>query len=249
MFTRTRIAAIAALALAAVLVTAGAASAHVKVSGIDVTQGGYGVITFRVPSESATLSTTQIAITFPSDTPIVSVSTQPKAGWTSVVTTDKLATPITTDDGQIDSYVSKVTFTADSASTAIPPQEFELFNLSVGPLPKVSQLSFPTLQSYSDGSTVNWNEKSADGTTEPQHPAPTLALPKAASSDSSTASTSGETATTSTPVAPAPSNSADWTGIVGLVAGVLALIVSLIAIARSTRPAAARDSATTTTQP
>ncbi|MES1211997.1 MAG: DUF1775 domain-containing protein, partial [Leifsonia sp.] len=59
----TRIAAVAALSIAGVLLVAGAASAHVAVSGIDVTQGGYGVLTFRVPSESDTLSTTEIDIT------------------------------------------------------------------------------------------------------------------------------------------------------------------------------------------
>jgi uncharacterized protein len=220
--TITRIATAGALSIAAVLMAAGAASAHIKVSGIDVTQGGYGVLTFRVPSESDTLSTTEIDIAFPADTPIASVSLQPKAGWTGTVTTAKLGTPITTDDGRLDSYVSRVTFTADDAASAIPPQEFELFNLSVGPLPKTPTVSFPTLQTYSDGSTVDWSEKSANGT-EPEHPAPTLALPTAASGAATPAAT--KPATTA--------SASDWTGIAGLVAGLLALIVSAIALVRS----------------
>ncbi|MES1212721.1 MAG: YcnI family protein, partial [Leifsonia sp.] len=180
--------------------------------------------------ESDTLSTTEIDITFPADTPIASVSLQPKAGWTGKVTTAKLATPITTDDGTIDSYVSRVTFTADDAATAIPPQEFDLFNLSVGPLPTMPTVSFPTLQHYSDGSTVDWNERSADGT-EPEHPAPTLALPAAAASPAAAAAGHGS----ATP--PATPSGTEWTGVAGLVAGVLALIVSVIALVRTRREA------------
>ncbi|HEY4152664.1 MAG TPA: YcnI family protein [Pseudolysinimonas sp.] len=228
----TRIAAVAALSIATVLIAAGAASAHVKVTGIDVTQGGYGVLTFRVPSESDTLSTTEIDITFPKDTPIASVSLQPKAGWTGVVTTAKLDTPIATDDGEIDTYVSQVTFTADDAASAIPPQEFDMFNLSVGPLPTTPTVSFPTLQTYSDGSTVDWSEQSANGT-EPEHPAPTLALPAVAAvgSDSGAASAAPDTAGTPTTV-----NGTEWTGFAGLVAGVLALIIAIIALVRVRPP-------------
>ena len=56
------------------------ASAHVKVSGTDAVQGGSGVITFRVPSESATAATTGLLIAFPAATPFTSVDVQPKAG-------------------------------------------------------------------------------------------------------------------------------------------------------------------------
>jgi uncharacterized protein len=222
--TVARIAATAALSVAAVLVAAGAASAHVEVSGIGVTQGGYGVLTFRVPSESDTLSTTEIDITFPKNTPIASVSLQPKAGWTGKITTAKLGTPITTDDGTVDSYVSRVTFTADDAASAIPPQQFELFNLSVGPLPTTPTVSFPTLQHYSDGSTVDWSERSADGT-EPEHPAPVLVLPAGAAAPQTAAPGEAET--------PSTASGTGWTGIAGLVAGVLALIVSVIAFVRT----------------
>ena len=102
----------ATAAAALVLAVAGPASAHVRVDG-PVTAGGYGVLTFRVPTESDTASTVKLAVTFPKDTPIISVSTQPKAGWTASVATDKLAKPEKDDDGNtIDTYVSSVTWTA-----------------------------------------------------------------------------------------------------------------------------------------
>jgi hypothetical protein len=99
---RRRLVASAALTggfLIAGLVFAGSASAHVKVSGVDAVQGGSGVITFRVPFESDTASTTGLLITFPAATPFTSVDVQPKAGWTAKVTKKPLPHPLTDDDG------------------------------------------------------------------------------------------------------------------------------------------------------
>lgn len=214
----------AALAVASVLLFAGAASAHVKVSGIDVTQGGYGVLQFRVPSESETASTTGLTVTFPSDTPILSASTQQMPGWTATVTTAKLAKPLTTDDGSVDTYVSQIDWTADSAADAVPPKQFQFFTVSVGPLPKKPTVSFPALQRYSDGTTVNWNEAS-EGGAEPEHPAPVLSLPEASGGDSAT------TATTTR----ASSDGTAWIGVVGIVLGALGLVAGVIALLRTGR--------------
>jgi uncharacterized protein YcnI len=216
--------AVCALALAVAVAFAGPASAHVKVDGIDVTRGGEGVITFRVPTESDTLTTTALTVTLPSDHPIADASTQPKLGWTSKVTTKALTKPIKTDDGEVSSYVSSVTWTADSTADGIGPEQFDTFALSVGPFPDVTSLSFPALQTYSDGSTVDWNEKSVDGTTEPAHPAPVLAVAPAA----------GDTVT-AVPVADAvtANSSPAWLGIAGLIAGVLGLIAGIIALVRT----------------
>ncbi|QDZ16597.1 YcnI family protein [Humibacter ginsenosidimutans] len=229
----------AVLGVAGVLVVAGVASAHVKVSGVDTTQGGYGVLTFRVPSESATASTTELTVTFPSDTPITSASTQPMPGWTATVKTAKLAKPQKTDDGTIDTYVSQVDWKADNAAAAIPPGQFQMFNLSVGPLPKEPSVSFPSLQYYNDGSTVNWNEKSTGGA-EPEHPAPVLQL--AAATDATSGSTSTPTVTAQASGSTMDMNSSNdtaWTGIVGLIAGILGLIAGAIALVRSGRKPAA----------
>jgi uncharacterized protein YcnI len=218
-----------AIATVAVFAIAGPASAHVKVSGTDATRGGYGVVTFRVPSESATASTTELTVTLPSDTPILSADTQPKAGWTATVTTAKLAKPLKTDDGETTEYVSKVDWKANTPADAIPAGEFDMFNLSVGPLPDQASVAFPALQYYSDGTTVNWNEKSADGKTEPEHPAPVLELaaaPGAATSSDAPSVTTTASGTTSGP---------DGFGIAGLVAGILGLIAGVIALVRSRR--------------
>jgi uncharacterized protein YcnI len=54
----SRAAAVLVAALAAVLALATAASAHVGVSSDDATPGGFGKVTFRVPNESDSASTT-----------------------------------------------------------------------------------------------------------------------------------------------------------------------------------------------
>lgn len=208
------------VAASAAVLFAGPASAHVKVSGVDVTQGGYGLLTFRVPSESATASTTEIDITFPSDTPLISVDTKPKPGWTATIKNKPLATPMTDDDGaKVTQYVSEVDFKATAPNAGIPAGYFDTFDLEAGALPDKPQISFPTLQTYSDGSTVNWNEYSSDGgKTEPDHPAPTLALV----SDNAAASSSSS----STPA---------WPGWTGFGLGIAAVILAAGALLRSGR--------------
>ncbi|MCV7228470.1 YcnI family protein [Mycolicibacterium komossense] len=198
------------------------ALAHVEVSGTDANQGGYGVVTFRVPSESDTASTTELRVTLPDDSPILSAAVQPKPGWTATVTKKNLATPQKDDDGNpVTQYVSVVDWKADTPQAGIPPNQFDEFNLSVGPLPKTASMSFPAEQFYSDGTTVNWNQKAAEGQAEPEHPAPTLTLASDTSEKNADA-----------PAASAMPLSHDsgpaWPGIAGLV---IAIIAALLGIA------------------
>jgi uncharacterized protein len=174
---RRKLAIVLALA-AATFVLAGPASAHVTVHSTDAVQGGYSVLTFRVPTESDTASTTKLLVHFPTGTPIASVLVQPKPGWTFTTTSTKLPKPITTDDGDtLTSAVAQIVWTADSAATAIKPGEFDEFAISAGPLPKVKTLAFSAIQTYSDGSVVKWDETAAPGSdVEPQHPKPALTL-------------------------------------------------------------------------
>jgi uncharacterized protein len=181
---RKRLLFVLAVALAAVIGFAWPASAHVTVNAPGATQGGYSVLTFRVPTESATASTTKVQVRFPTDTPIASVLVQPHPGWTFKTITAKLDKPVTTDDGDsITEAVAEIDWTADSAADAIKPGEFDQFLVSAGPLPRTDTLAFATIQTYSDGSVVNWNQTAAPGSSaEPDHPKPTLTLAKAGQS-------------------------------------------------------------------
>lgn len=218
--------------LAAVLLVSSAASAHVKVGG-DIPQGGGGVITFRAPTESATARTVGLRVTFPAGTPVVSASTQPMAGWTSTVTTKKLARPVKTQDGTVDTYVAQILWKADTVSDGVPPGQFQMFNVSVYGMPETPSVTFPALQYYSDGTTVDWNEI-AEGGAVPQHPAPVLTLLPPASATPAPGVSGAPTVTAARAASGAAAGPA-WTGPVGMGAGIAALIVAVIALARTFR--------------
>jgi uncharacterized protein YcnI len=159
---------------ALLIVGSGAASAHVTVSSSDATQGGFGSLAFRVPTESDTASTTALKVVLPAGQPLASVAVQPKPGWKFTVSKAKLAKPITSDDGQVTEAVSEIDWTATAGG--IKPGEFDEFRLSVGPLPKADTMVFKVVQHYSNGTDVAWIEQAAAGAPEPAHPAPTLTL-------------------------------------------------------------------------
>jgi uncharacterized protein YcnI len=81
-------------ALAASVVVAGSASAHVSVSSQDAAPGGYGKITFRVPNESDTASTVGLRIQVPQEAAMTTYRTQPVPGWTVTLTTSDLDEPL-----------------------------------------------------------------------------------------------------------------------------------------------------------
>ena len=158
-------------------VAAAPALAHVTVNSTNAKQGGFGTIAIRVPTESDTASTTGVKVQFPADAPIANASIKPLPGWSYKVTTTKPATPIKNDDGEeVSEVVSVIEWTADSADAAIKPGEYQEFELSVGPLPKVDSLEFKTIQTYNDGSQVAWIEEKTAGAESPEHPAPVLKL-------------------------------------------------------------------------
>ena len=178
-----RLALLVTLALGALFALAGPAFAHVTIGATDAAPGGYTVATFRVPTESDTASTTKLVVSVP---PLGSVAVQPTPGWTAASKTAKLATPIKTDDGEQTEAISQITWTAQ-ADAAIKPGEFQQFNVSIGPLPNKAALSFPAIQYYSDGTVVRWIEQAAPGSkSEPDHPAPTLKIAAAATTQSQT---------------------------------------------------------------
>ena len=169
-------------ALAASLVLAGSASAHVTVSSQDAAPGGYGKITFRVPNESDSASTVALRIQVPPEAAMASLRTQPVPGWTAILTTSDLEEPLQVHGEEIRSYVSVVEFRADNGG-GIAPGEFQEFALSGGPFPEADAVSFPAVQRYSDGSESAWIEPSVEGQEEPERPAPVLALAAAAGTE------------------------------------------------------------------
>lgn len=179
-----RVAAVATVALLALTMGMASASAHVAVSSPGATQGGYAVITFRVPSESATATTTAVTVQLPADTPLSSARIKPIPGWTHATTMQTLTPPVTIAGREITQAIDTITWTADDG-IGIRSDEYQEFQISAGPLPEADQIVFKALQNYSDGTRVDWIEQAAPGsTTEPDHPAPTLALAAASAGGS-----------------------------------------------------------------
>jgi uncharacterized protein len=161
-----------------VVLGAAAAGAHVEVVPDRAPKGESAILSFSVPNEEDTADTVGLEVTLPTKSPIASVSTKPMPGWTVSVEKTKLSKPVTTDDGQVTEAVSKITWTATDGG--LKPGEFDLFTISAGPLPtNTNQLTFKAIQTYSDGTTVNWIEATVKGAPEPEHPAPVLTLTKA----------------------------------------------------------------------
>jgi uncharacterized protein YcnI len=216
-----RVGAVFAATAAAVLAFAAPASAHVTVNPSTATQGGYAKLTFRVPNEKDTASTTKVEVDLPDAAPIASVSLKPVAGWTAQVQKKTLATPLTDDDGaQITEAVSSIVWTAGPGSE-IGPGQFQEFDISAGPLPDVDQIIFKVLQSYSDGDVVRWIDEPTPGV-ELEHPAPILKLSPAAPA---ALATSGD--------GDGGNGAALGLGIAGAVLGLAGLVFGLLAWRRA----------------
>ena len=226
-----KLGAAAGAALALTICTAVPASAHVRIDG-DATAivGSTAAITFRVPTESDTAATVGVKVTFPEKTPFSSVQPLYKPGWNVKVDSAKLPAPVKDSTGeQITSYVKSVSWTA--VGRGVPSELYDTFTVRAGAVPQTKSIALPALQTYSDGSTVDWSQI-AQGGAEPQHPAPLLTVVPASDSTASPPASLGS----STHRSPSGDGGAGFgLGVGGLVAGVLALIVAVVALVRVNR--------------
>lgn len=231
-----RIGIVGVLAAALLGLGAGVASAHVTVNPPNATAGSYAKLTFRVPTESDAASTVSVQVSLPTDHPFASVSLQPVPGWTATKKTATFDPPVTAGKFTLTDAVSAVTWTADDG-VGVKPGEFQEFSLSVGPVPDVASLTFPAVQTYSDGSVVTWDQVAAAGQ-DPHsldHPAPLLTVAAAAQPTASS---------------PAPSSgSSDLTAQILAAAALVIAAVALVVAALGRRrraPGTAHDAAAAT---
>jgi periplasmic copper chaperone A len=190
-----RIGIVGVLAAALLGLGAGVASAHVTVNPPNATAGSYAKLTFRVPTESDVASTVSVQVSLPTAHPFASVSLQPIPGWSATTKTVTFDPPLQTGTFNLTDAVSSVTWTADDG-VGVKPGEFQEFSLSVGPVPDVASLTFPAIQTYSDGAVVTWDEVAAAGQ-DPHsldHPAPLLTIAAQTGTASSAAAPSDTTA-------------------------------------------------------
>jgi uncharacterized protein YcnI len=222
---------VAAVATAAALVGAAPALAHVSAQPGTAEEGSYSVVAMRVPTESNTAGTVKLQVTLPTDHPITSVRTTPRAGWTATMTRTPLNPPVDVNGRAVTEAISAVTWTADPG-VRIGPGEFADFPLSLGPLPTgIDRLVLPAVQTYDDGEVVAWDQPPAADGSEPERPAPVVTLTPATSDAAPVAAAlpPAASATDNT------DNTARWLGGGGLLLGALGLGVGAGATLRARR--------------
>lgn len=219
------LAAVAILTLGVPLV----ADAHVKIDPNSAAAGDDIQVTFRVPNESASAGTVRVEIDLPTKTPFADASYQPVAGWTAHVVEAKLPKPIVNDGVKVTQAPVKVIYVADKG-VSIAPGQFQEFPIALDLTPDTGSVEFPTIQTYSDGTVVQWNEATPRDGEEPDHPAPTLYINDAPPTDTE----SGVTLAATTDAA-STASTALILGTAGLALGVIALVLGAFAFARSRR--------------
>lgn len=144
----------AGLALALTLGAPISASAHVSLDENTAEAGSYALLTFKVPNESETDTTTSVTVSLPTDTPFVSVRTVPVAGWSAEVVVTTLPEPVKIGETTVTEAPTSIIWTA--TGDGIGATELGLLPFSAGPVPDVGQLELPVDQGYSDGTVVAW---------------------------------------------------------------------------------------------
>ncbi|MEU7694447.1 YcnI family copper-binding membrane protein [Microbispora hainanensis] len=149
------------------------AFAHVTVSPSVATTGGRGTFAFKVPDERADANTTRVEVVFPENAQLSSVSVRPVPGWKATVATRQL--PNAASAGSEDEAADKAVTGIVWEGGAIKPGEYQVFEVSLGPLPTTpGKLVFKALQTYSNGEVVRWIDIPEAGAPQPEHPAPVI---------------------------------------------------------------------------
>ncbi len=215
-----------AAAAAGIVASAIPAFAHITITPGSASPGSAAVLTFHIPNEEAAAYTTRVDMRVPTDHPIAQLLVEPVAGWTISVRTITLAKPLVTDDGQFTQAVSEVIWSGGR----ILPGQFQDFSLSADPLPQgAAQLTFKTIQTYSNGDVVRWIDVTAPGQPEPDHPAPQLTLTTGAGLAGGTAAAAAPPASAVPPASGATSASdgpARAIAVGGVLVGLLGLALA-----------------------
>jgi uncharacterized protein YcnI len=201
-------------AVAATLVIAPAAAAHVTVNPPEWEAGGFARFAVRVPNERDGADTTRVTIKFPEQ--VLSASFQPVEGWRRTVKMARLDQPIEEEGERITERIDTVTWSGGR----IRPGEFQEFGVSFQ-VPEVepgTELAFPSLQRYSNGDVVRWI-----GPPDADEPAPRVTVLEPAADEEGAAATPA-------PAAQAEAGGSDTLSIIALVVGAAGLAAGILAL-------------------
>ncbi len=165
----------AVAAVAAVILAAGPAWAHVEVSLDGLGSDRVATASFEVPNERPDSGTVGLEVDFPDSPVIPTVTTAPLAGWTASVEMRSLAAPVTVNGKQYTQVAAKVVWTGGPLTGTDKIK----FSLTLGPIPAgADTVELKALQTYQSGEVVRWIEPTPKGGDEPEHPTPVLELGK-----------------------------------------------------------------------
>jgi uncharacterized protein YcnI len=216
---RVRAAPIAA-AVAAALVLAPAAAAHVTLNPREWEADGFARFAIRVPNEREDAATTRVTLRFPEQ--ILSASFQPIEGWRRTVTMADLDEPIEVEGERVTERIDTVTWSGGR----IRPGEFEEFGVSFRtPNEPGTELAFPAVQTYSSGEVVRWI-----GPPDADEPAPRVAITEPESEGGEAAAPAATPAQGTGGDAEEESGGSDTLSIIALIAGIAGLASGLAAI-------------------
>lgn len=227
--TVARLSALSAALVVLVLALPLSASAHVKVSPNTAAAGDDIQVTFRVPNEEENAGTVRVEIDLPTKTPFADAEYQPVAGWTAKIVEAKLAKPIRNDGVEVTEAPVRIIYTANPG-ISIRAGQFQEFPVALDLTPDTGSVEFPTIQTYSNGDVVKWNESTPTDGDEPDHPAPTLYINNPPPTDTESGVTIAATND-----AESTASTALIIGTAGLALGVIALVLGVFAFVRSRR--------------
>jgi periplasmic copper chaperone A len=234
-----RLGAATAAGLLITAIAAAPASAHVTITPSGTAAGSYTVLTFSVGHGCEGAATTALDIQIPE--PILSVTPTLLTGWEVEKQMVQLDEPVTDSHGNsVTERVGQVVYTADQPLADGYRAAMEL-SLQLPETPGET-LTFPVVQRCVQGENP-WTEVPAEGqdADDLEFPAPTVTITDAEEGEHGAASTSdteeAEAATTTTRTVEVESDSSAALGLAGLGAGLVGIVLGLIALTRSRREA------------
>jgi uncharacterized protein YcnI len=208
-------------AVAAALLFASVAAAHVTMNPEEWEAGGFARFAVRVPNERENADTIEVTVRFPQS--IISASFQPMPGWKRSIEMEPLDQPVEEEGEQITEHIASVTWSRGK----IAPGEFEEFGVSFRvPETPGEDLVLPAIQTYSNGDVVRWI-----GPPDSEEPAPIISVTEPAEEEGGQPAASPQPPAASGGAAAGEDEGTSGLAVVALIVGIAALAAGLGALA------------------
>ena len=157
------------------LLAATAAQAHVGLEYEVAPAASSYKATFQIGHGCGASATRQVSVTLPAG--VLEARPMPKAGWSIEIQRDKLAEPVARQGRTLTERVARVTWTARTADSALPSDQYDEFVLMTQLPGDPATLAWPVTQ-VCDSGRVEWAEVPRPGQSahELKNPAPVLQL-------------------------------------------------------------------------